>query len=424
MSSPDDLSSLLRQSQPQEIISFLRTAGEVGKEMGYSLYLVGGDVRDLLLKRPNQDVDLVVEGDALLLARHLAEKMGGEVISHPRFGTATFHRQGLRVDLATARTETYAKPGALPLVRPGSIQEDLYRRDFTINAMAIYLTPPRFGELLDPFKGRDDLRLGLIRVLHEGSFIDDATRILRAIRYEQRLGFKLEDKTEELMSRDLSMLKTISGDRLRHELEIVLYEERPELALSRAEGRGILNAIHPTLRGDEWIAKKFQEARKAAGSPAPELYLCLLSYRLSSQEAEDLVRHFRFPGNLAKAIRDTVKLKGEGDKLSQPDSHPSQIYHTLRGYSEVSIRACISASTSSIAAKNMEQYLERWQSLKPHLDGTALKAMGISQGPLLGKMLKALLEARLDGEVSTVEEERSFVERKLSQGDLAEFKES
>jgi len=137
-----------------------------------------------------------------------------------------------------------------------------------------------------------------------------------------------------------------------------------------------------------------------------------------------LVRHFRFPGNLAKAIRDTVKLKGEVGKLSQPDSHPSQIYHTLRGYSEVSIRACISASTSSIAAKNMEQYLERWQSLKPHLDGTALKAMGISQGPLLGKVLKALLEARLDGEVSTVEEERSFVERKLSQGDLAEFKES
>ena len=423
MSSPDDLSSLLRQSQPQEIISFLRAAGEVGKEMGYSLYLVGGDVRDLLLERPNQDVDLVVEGDALLLARHLAEKMGGEVISHPRFGTATFNRQGLRVDLAMARNETYAKPGALPLVRPGSIQEDLYRRDFTINAMAIYLSPPRFGELLDPFKGRDDLRLGLIRVLHEGSFIDDATRILRAIRYEQRLGFKLEDKTEELMSRDLSMLKTISGDRLRHELEIVLYEERPELALSRAEGVGILKTIHPTLRGDEWIAKKFQEARKAAGSPTPELYLCLLSYRLSSQEAEDLVRHFRFPGNLAKAIRDTVKLKGEVDKLSQPDSHPSQIYHTLRGYSEVSIRAGISASTSSIAAKNMEQYLERWQSLKPHLDGTALKAMGISQGPLLGKMLKALLEARLDGEVSTVEEERSFVERKLSQGDLAEFKE-
>ncbi|MFQ5925400.1 MAG: poly(A) polymerase, partial [Dehalococcoidia bacterium] len=176
----------MQERLPQELLSFLRLAGEVARTQGQKLYLVGGAVRDLILGRPNLDFDLVVEGDAPRLARQLARSSGEKVVVHRQFGTAKFHRGDLSIDLVTARSETYARPGALPKVEPGEIGDDLFRRDFSINAMAIALSPPSFGELVDPYRGRIDLEHRLIRILHQRSFIDDATRILRALRYEQR----------------------------------------------------------------------------------------------------------------------------------------------------------------------------------------------------------------------------------------------
>ena len=181
--------------------------------------------------KPIFDLDLVVEGDAIGLAKEFAEKVGGKLTVHTMFNTAKIALDKWTIDIAMARTETYAKPGALPVVKPGTLKTDLFRRDFTVNAMAICLSPDNYGELIDLYGGLNDLKNKIIRVLHEKSFIDDATRIWRAIRYEQRLGFQIEPETLKLLKRDVPMLKTVGGYRLRHELELVLKEKEPEKAL-------------------------------------------------------------------------------------------------------------------------------------------------------------------------------------------------
>ena len=194
-----NLSSQIEKQLPAELVTFIQRAGKTAISRGQGLYLVGGVVRDLLLGQTNLDLDLVVEGNALELAQQLVEITQGKIITHPRFNTAKLHWDKWSVDLTTARSETYTKPGALPTVTPGSINNDLSRRDFTINAMAIELNPSHYGELIDLYGGREDLEHKLIRILHEKSFTDDATRIWRGLRYEQRLDFQLEPTTLKLL---------------------------------------------------------------------------------------------------------------------------------------------------------------------------------------------------------------------------------
>ena len=225
--------------------------------MGYSLYVVGGFVRDLLLGQPTLDLDLVVEGNAITLARRLVEKVGGRVRSHGRFGTAKLileepRESGLppALDFVTARTEFYPHPSALPQVERSSIKQDLYRRDFTINTMAISLDRARYGELLDFYGGERDLREGLIRILHSLSFVEDPTRMLRAVRFEQRLGFEIEERTEELLRSALDLLGRVSGDRLRHELLQILREPAPERDHPQATGTApLLQRLGQKARG-------------------------------------------------------------------------------------------------------------------------------------------------------------------------------
>ncbi|MFC1966600.1 CCA tRNA nucleotidyltransferase, partial [Chloroflexota bacterium] len=240
MAEKTNLSSKIEKQLPVELVKFMHAAGQVAASQEQGLYLVGGVVRDLLLGRTNLDLDMVVGGNAIELAQRLAGTTRGKLITHPRFNTAKLRWDTWSVDFATARSETYEKPGALPKVKPGSLASDLFRRDFTINAMAIELSHGRYGQLIDRHGGMDDLKHKLIRILHERSFIDDATRIWRGLRYEQRLDFQLEANTLKLLKRDLPMLDTISGDRIRHELELVLREEFPEKALRRATELGVL----------------------------------------------------------------------------------------------------------------------------------------------------------------------------------------
>jgi tRNA nucleotidyltransferase (CCA-adding enzyme) len=226
-----------------------------------------------------------LEGDAPSFARKLAKIKGFKVVSHPHFGTATVSRDVTSIDIVTARSETYLRPGALPTVKPGAIQDDLYRRDFTINAMAVYITPNRFGEVVDPYGGRIDIDNGVIRVLHDGSFTDDPTRIWRAIRYEQRLGFTLELETEELLRRDIPLMDRISGDRLRHELEGILLEDYPEKTICRADDLGVLKNLLPQLNGDNWLRGRFEKARKINPDSRIEhtLYYAVMSWLASGE---------------------------------------------------------------------------------------------------------------------------------------------
>jgi len=411
-----NLANRIAKGLPTELVNFMQVAGEVAQRQGQSLYLVGGVVRDLLLGRTNFDLDLVVEGNAIELARQLMETKQGKITIHPRFGTAKLQWDKWNIDLATARSETYAKPGALPRVKPGSLSSDLFRRDFTINTMAIYLDPTRYGELIDPYGGRHDLERKLIRVLHEKSFTDDATRIWRGLRYEQRLGFRLEPATLRWLKRDVSCLDTVSGDRIRRELELVLQEAYPEKVLNRAGELGVLARLHPALKGDRGLAEKFEQARRLRlpGLSPVGLYLALLAYPLAGEENERLISHLRLCKSAARTLRETVDLKARFRSLADPGLTPSRVYTLLHGYSPSALGANFLAGDPPIASQYVGLFLKKLRYVKPALGGGDLKRLGVAPGPRVKEMLGRLLEARLDGQATTKQAEKDLVRRWLS----------
>lgn len=412
-----NLSSKMEKQLPAKLVNFMRLAGKMAHDKGQSLYLVGGVVRDLLLAKLTFDLDLVVEGDAINLAHQLARISHGKVVTHPHFNTAKLRWNKLSVDIATARSETYVKPGALPRVKPSTIENDLSRRDFTINAMAVHLSPGHYGELLDLHGGITDLNNRFIRILHEKSFMDDATRIWRGLRYEQRLNFQLETSTLKLLKRDISMLDTISGDRIRHELELVLREESPQKALHRAEELNVLQRIHPSLKGNGWLKEVFEQAQRLFSphlSPVG-LYFTLLVYHLTSEQVGELISYLKLPRLLSQTLRDTISLKNKLQPLADPELNPSGVYQLLHSYSSHAIMANYLAIDSPIARQNTRLFFSKLRYVKPALTGTDLKKMGIAQGPQIKEILHRLHEARLDGKVSSKREEEEIVREWLGQ---------
>jgi len=406
-----NLASKIEKQLPVELVNFMRVAGEMAQSQGQSLYLVGGVVRDLLLGQTNLDLDLVLEGNAIDLAQRLAEIKQGKIITHPRFGTAKLRWNKWSIDLATARSETYIKPGALPSVETGSIDSDLFRRDFTINTMAIYLNPSHYGELIDRYGGIDDLEHKLIRILHEKSFTDDATRIWRGLRYEQRLNFQLEPTTLKLLKRDIPMLDTISDDRIRHELELILNEKYPEKVLRRAEELEVLPKLHPALKGNGWLEEKFEQARQLSSPDLPPigLYLALLVYHLSNEADEHLISRLRLPKLLTQTLRDTNSLKTKLQSLADPELDRSSIYRLLRGYCLPAIMANSLAGDPPAARQHMQLFLNKLRYVKSTLTGDDLKRIGIAPGPDIKKVLELVLEARLDRKITTKQGEEGLV---------------
>jgi tRNA nucleotidyltransferase (CCA-adding enzyme) len=414
-----NLAKIMEKQLPAELVNFMWLAGEVAMTRQEKLYLVGGVVRDLLLEQPNVDLDLVVEGNAVELALQLKETNGGDITTHLRFSTAKLRWDRWSADFATARSETYDKPGALPRVTPSSIDNDLSRRDFTVNAMAVHLNPGDYGKLLDPCGGRSDLKKKVIRVLHEKSFTDDATRIWRGLRYEQRLGFRLERKTQSLLKRDVDMLDTISSDRIRYEIECILQEQYPEKVLSRAEGLGVLAKLHPALKGNGWREEKFAQARQLTSPHTPEigLYLALIAYPLNDEEAESLISRLNLPKSLAQTVRDTIALKEKIKLVTIPGISPSSIYNFLDGYSAQALVASSLATESPTASQNIRYFLSKLRHVEASLSGDDLKRMGVAQGPQVKEVLELLRQARLNGKVTTREGEEELVRRWLAEGE-------
>jgi tRNA nucleotidyltransferase (CCA-adding enzyme) len=248
-------------------------------------------------------------------------------------------------------------------------------------------------------------------VLHNKSFIDDATRIWRAVRYEQRLDFAIEPATFALLKRDIEKLDTISGDRIRHELELVLEEERPEKALLRADGLGILAKMSPALEADNWLARKITKARGILQpySPPEELYLAFLVYRLSRQDLSNLITYLKFPRSVAVTLEDTLKLKNELPSLARPGLAPSRIYQYLHPYSQSALLATLIASDSPPVRQSIELYLNKLRHVQPALTGEHLISLGIASGPRIREILELLRAARLDGRAGTKEEELELV---------------
>jgi tRNA nucleotidyltransferase (CCA-adding enzyme) len=412
-----NLAGNIKEQLPEDLIAFIRRVGEAAQKRQQRLYLVGGAVRDLLLERRNLDLDLVIEGDAITLAQEIVGDEPAKVTVHPRFGTAKLHWGDRSVDMATARAETYARPGALPTVKPGTLNDDLSRRDFTINAIAIELNPRHFGDIIDPHGGRQDIDKKLVRVLHDKSFSDDATRIWRALRYEQRLDFHLERATLALLKQGTAWLDTISGDRIRHELECVLKEEMPEKVLRRAGELGVLDRMHPPLKGDEWLTETFTLARERClpdATPNTQLYLALLCYRLNPRETEKLISYLRLPKETAQTLRETMEIKTKIYELSTHGLAPSQIYGLVHGYGITALMANSLAAGSATAAEHIELYMNVLRHVNPALGGEDLKKMGVPEGPKIKEILQKLREARLDGRVTSKRDEEEMVKEVFS----------
>lgn len=417
------------------LLKLVQNIGQCAEEMGFRIYFVGGLVRDILLNIPNKDLDIVSEGDAIALAFKLVKEFGGRVRSHSRFGTAKwilspdfwtqFGDNGKAgallpdsVDFVTARSEFYKHPSALPQVSQGSIKLDLHRRDFTINTLAVRLNPDRFGELLDFYGGKRDIDSGLIRVLHSLSFIDDPTRILRAARFEQRLGFRIEPRTEELLLQSLPLLDRVTGDRIRHEIELILHEKQPELGIARLDELGVLGCIHPALICDGWLKERCPLLRESLADPlwsqnqddysTEFAYFGLLTYRMELDQVEYLEKRLKVRRITAGGIRLVHALKEDLERLDEANS-PSEIYAVLEPYSTMALMVAFVASEDETRRSRIIQYVAEWQKVKTCTTGADLKSAGLPPSPRYRDLLRQLLYARLDGRIRNDDEERALL---------------
>ena len=387
----------------------LRGIAAVAEIHGAQSYLVGGAVRDALLRLPVADIDITVVGMTSGLPRGVARALNGRVIAHSQFNTFAINAAGRHIDLAMARHESYTQPGALPTVVPGTIQQDLARRDFTINAMAVSIGANTFGELLDPFDGQSDLKTGLVRVLHDDSFRDDATRILRAARYTVRLGFALEAHTEQILRRDASYLDTISPSRLRDEYMRVLREGRAVSTIEMLHTLGALRPVHPALTLSGEMLAALRRAEQTTRTDKHLIYLCLLFQSMSRSERQSLISRLALPSDQAEAINDTRSITCMTAELERELSR-GEIYLRLESYSEAAILACALSEGEGPASRSLMLFLDELRHIRPILNGNDLVALGVPQGPQIGVLLRELLVARIDNEVKTRQDEIDFIQ--------------
>ena len=410
-----DFRKLMDNGLPQERQALIDMAAGIAADEGTPLYLVGGAVRDLLLGRSTEDLDLVVEGDAETLAAVIAKRMSGDVVSRSQFATVKLKVWGSTLDMSTARNEWYARPGALPQIAHGTMREDLARRDFSINAMAYPLHLGRGAGLLDPHGGLDDLRRGLVRTLHYGSFTDDATRIMRAVRYEQRLGFTLEEQTESLLRRDLPMLDTISGDRLRREVQLWMEEERRLENLARADSLGVLAAIHPSLAG-AGVAAKEVAAGRAGRAPDANACLALLVLSVRHSDGEAVIDRLIMPPGWAVVVRDTIELRERLSGLAEASESPSRLYEYLSPFDDAAVRAWSIAANDDGTREALDLYMGKLRHVRPSLNGRDLMALGVPQGPAVGATLARLRSEKLEGAAEGRAQETELVRAWLAEG--------
>lgn len=390
---------------PDDVGRVLRRVVALAERRGEALYLVGGAVRDLLLGADQLDIDLVVEGDALDLAAAAAKELGARAVTHRRFGTAVVQDERFRLDLARARTERYERPGTLPSVQPARLADDLARRDFSINAMALRLSGTLAGELIDPHGGRADLTQRQVRVLHDASFRDDATRVLRALRYAVRLQFRLAPGTKALLTRDLSYLDAISGARLRHEFERIAHEERVGEIVRLASDLGVLVAVHPALRVDAPTLRALEGLPDVASTRRDAALFCLLLAHARRAEAEAAMSRLSLTGRQADAVRGLLVLREEEANLARASLRPSETADLLRDQPLAAIEVVALVTKQALVAERVRRYLSEWRFVRPRLNGSDVEALSVPHGPQVGAALASLRAARLDGQAQTRDDE-------------------
>jgi tRNA nucleotidyltransferase (CCA-adding enzyme) len=395
--------ALLAQLQPAPADAIRSIVDEAARHA--AVYAAGGAVRDLLLGRTIGDIDLVTEGDAIAITRAALPR--ARVTAHQRFRTASAVIDGARIDVATSRRETYARPGALPRVEPAPIDEDLMRRDFSVNAIALRLDEPAF---IDPSGGRADLAVGVIRVLHARSFIDDPTRIYRAFRYAARLGFALEPVTQRLLHDGLAYVATVGGERLRRELELIIGEPVAGEILQAVQGAGVLQATHSALH---WSDEKTRALRSDPAQHVARVPFVfgLLAAGASPEDAASLIDRLRLTRDEAAAVRGVSALRSAGHMLRRPDVKPSGVVVLLDRYPPAAIAAYALTTGETIARQLALRYLDEWRHVRPLLRGDDLIGMGVPAGPQVHRGLQLIRAARLDGWAGDRAGERALVAR-------------
>ncbi|MDH5298743.1 MAG: prohead protease, partial [Desulfobulbaceae bacterium] len=419
-----NLNSQIVATLARPTIVLLRTIGEVAQQNHFTAFAVGGFVRDLLLHSPNFDIDVVVEGDGITFAKQLAKALGGEVRTHDKFNTAmVLLPDGKKVDVATARLEYYEYPAAMPTVELSSIKLDLSRRDFTINAMAIHLNPDRFGLLVDFFNSQNDLKERQIRVLHNLSFVEDPTRIFRAIRFEQRMGFRIGKHTERLIKGAVKMnlFDRCQGRRFFTELRLILEEENPLPAIRRLAELDLLKALHPELKLDPPQQAILDETARSIDwhrllyldEPCSYwlVYLLGLLARLTARQAMDFCDRFEAPERYRKLLiqEKAAARKAENSFTKRTELPPSVIHGLLKELSSEGLLHLMSIAKKTELKKAVSLYVTQLRHVTILTNGNRLKEMGYAAGPLYGSILARLLAAKLDGEVKSNSDEIAFI---------------
>jgi tRNA nucleotidyltransferase (CCA-adding enzyme) len=459
---PDaDMRDELARSLSPELWAMVLVVSETAARLQMPIYFVGGLVRDLLLNKVPTDLDIVVEGDAVELVRSLRERFGGIIHSHDRFGTAKWFvspqvygavaahagesrpdlgelpveqlRQSehttaqvqppAEIDFVTARKEFYKRPTALPDVEPGSIKLDLHRRDFTINTLAIRLDGAYLGQMLDFYGGRRDLLRGLIRVLHSLSFIDDPTRILRAVRLEQRLGFAIEESTADLIADALPFLGRVTGDRIRHEIELALNEADPVRVMERLDELNVLTHLYPGLSWMPESAVVFNRIPLFAADPvwgeiyrsSPVVFFYFATWLAPFAEPlpERVARRLKARKTTLTDLLAVVELRLKLCRLPST-TKPSTIFSICRAYAPRTWLVARMLDVSPKVNEWLDQYVSEWRFVKPVHTGDDLRQLGIFPGPVYTVILDRLLAARLDKEIEDKTSERALLDSLLA----------
>ncbi len=435
-----NLTPVLLELHNRDFILLLRRIGEIAEEAGYRAFGVGGFVRDLLLRRRNLDLDVVIEGDGLGFAEKLAQKLNGKVREHEKFKTAVVKLpDGAKIDVATARLEYYERPAAMPMVEKSSIKLDLYRRDFTVNAMAIHLNPDRFGTLVDFFNCLNDLRDRKIRVLHNLSFVEDPTRIFRAVRFEQRLGFSIGKHSLRLIKSAVKMdlfsslaaprteteekRRRQMGFRFFGELHHILAEADPISAINRMAELDLLRFIHPALKLDPRLSQILNDTAQAVSwhhllyqdevVRRWFVFLLALTSRLTFKQVDQFSHSFAMPEKYRTPM---LAIRRETSRVLRSFSRrvpkrPSGIYRVLSPIDTEGLLFLMGFIKDQEAKKAISMHVTYLRQVKSLLNGNDLKEMGYPPGPVYRRILDRLLVERLDNNLSSREDEIAFLQR-------------
>ena len=440
--------AILEKALPPSRLALLKLIASFSGHGQQAIYIVGGFVRDLLLDRPSLDFDIVVEGDAQQFAHALAQQYGGRVITHKRFSTAKWQIKSIRaslldkmggvantlsdlpdaLDFISARTEFYDHPTALPTVERSSIKLDLHRRDFTINTLALRLDGQHYGELYDYWGGLQDIEKKLVRVLHSLSFVDDPTRLLRAVRFEQRFQFQIEKRTLQLMSEARELLHQLSGERIHHEFDLIFNENQPLPILRRLEELGLLHQIHPGFNWKPDYENGFRESINYAqyqdwnlpdsvgNTPMRQSLIYLVWFAsLVGNAGLEVGQRLRLSRQLLETLEKVIELAMNVDDLVKLP--PSQLTLTLEKLPLYGVFSLYTLTRSTLLREKLNSYATKWRFITPGIDGNTLRERGIPPGPEYTRILSLIRSAWLDGKVSTPAAEEKLLEKLLKESD-------